>query len=268
MVKSWINQGIGLWAVQTASLFLVKDQGSYTMSSTGDHITDSWSSTQLSTAAVSTDTTIEVDSITGISDGDYIGIILDDNTAHWTTVNGAPSGTTVTLTDAITGAAAIDNNVYFYTTKSGAAEAIIDAVHRIASSNSDRPMNIIARADYYNNYGNKTSNGSPTEIYVDDQLDSTVLRIYPEPDTSLNRIEFTYQRTLEDFDAATDTPDFPQAWYEALCWNLAKRLMVKYGTPREMRMEIRQAAMETLSDAMSFDSENASLYLEVNMQGK
>lgn len=44
---------------------------------------------------------IVVGSITGLSDGDYIGITLDNGTQHQTTINGAPGGTTVVITDAI-----------------------------------------------------------------------------------------------------------------------------------------------------------------------
>lgn len=67
--------------------------------------------TTLSVAAVSTDTTITVASATGISSGDNIAVLLDDGTTHFTTVNGAPSGSVVTLTAAMPGAAAIGNDV-------------------------------------------------------------------------------------------------------------------------------------------------------------
>lgn len=268
MVKSWINKGAGLWVVQKATLFLEKDKGAYNVGPTGDHITESYGSTALSVAGVDTDTTISVDSITGISDGDYIGIILDDNTSHWTTVNGAPSGSTVTLTDALDGAAAIDNKVYFYTTKTDRARRVMNLNHHNLTSGNDIPMIKISREDYYHNFGNKTTNGQPTNAYFDPQLGNSVLYVYPEPDRSDNAITLTYLRPLEDFDTATDTPDFPQEWYGALCWNLAKWLMVKYGTPSQSKQEIKMLAGETLAEALMFDTEDTSLYLEVNKQGK
>lgn len=57
------------------------------------------------------DATVEVTSIAGLSSGDPIGIILDDGTQHKTTINGAPAGSTVTLTTAISGDAAAGNAV-------------------------------------------------------------------------------------------------------------------------------------------------------------
>lgn len=46
-------------------------------------------------------TTVTVADITGFSDADYIGIILDDGSQHKTTVNGAPAGSDIDFDDAI-----------------------------------------------------------------------------------------------------------------------------------------------------------------------
>jgi hypothetical protein len=52
-------------------------------------------------------TTITVNSITGIASGDNIGVKLNTGLYHFTTVNGAPSGNTVTLTAAIPGSGVV-----------------------------------------------------------------------------------------------------------------------------------------------------------------
>ena len=52
-------------------------------------------------------TTITVASITGIASGDIIGIKLDTGLYHFTTVNGAPAGSTVTLTAALPGSGVV-----------------------------------------------------------------------------------------------------------------------------------------------------------------
>jgi hypothetical protein len=57
--------------------------------------------TTLTADANATDTSITVASISGFSDGDYIGITMDDGTQHQTTINGAPAGSTINLDDAI-----------------------------------------------------------------------------------------------------------------------------------------------------------------------
>lgn len=68
-------------------------------------------STTLQTAEVATDTALDVVSISGFSDGDYIGITLDDGTQHQTTINGAPSGNTINIDDALPSGAAIGSAV-------------------------------------------------------------------------------------------------------------------------------------------------------------
>ena len=47
------------------------------------------------------ETDVVVASITGFSDADYIGVILDDGSQHQTIINGAPSGSTIVMTDAV-----------------------------------------------------------------------------------------------------------------------------------------------------------------------
>lgn len=67
--------------------------------------------TALSVAAIATDITITVTSAAGMATGDLIGVLLDDGTTHWTTINGAPVANVITLTVAMPSAAAIGNNV-------------------------------------------------------------------------------------------------------------------------------------------------------------
>jgi len=68
-------------------------------------------STTLTVAAVATDTALTVADITGFADGEHIGILLDDGTQHQTTVNGAPSGNTINITDQMPSGAGIGKAV-------------------------------------------------------------------------------------------------------------------------------------------------------------
>lgn len=95
------------------TLMLVTDATVYSYNSAQEqwqYISDGVD-TELSSAASATDTSIEVDDITGFGDGDFIGILLDDGSQHQTTINGAPAGSTINLTDAMPGAAAVNNAV-------------------------------------------------------------------------------------------------------------------------------------------------------------
>jgi len=68
-------------------------------------------STTVIVAGVVTDLTIEVLSITGFDDGDFIEIELDTGTQHQTIIDGAPSGSTITFIDALPSDVSIDNLV-------------------------------------------------------------------------------------------------------------------------------------------------------------
>ena len=70
--------------------------------------------TQMRVAAIALATTMEVDSTTGMIAGDRVGIKLDSDDIHWTTVASITDADTFELTDGIPAgeAAAIDNDVY------------------------------------------------------------------------------------------------------------------------------------------------------------
>ena len=102
MVKAWQNEGIGLWKTVEASLFPSYQGYSYSIGPTGDHCSTGGYKTEIATAAASGANTITVDTDENMTDGDYIGIELDDGTLQWTTINGAPAADVVTLTAALT----------------------------------------------------------------------------------------------------------------------------------------------------------------------
>ncbi len=57
--------------------------------------------TTMNTAEAAGGTTLDVVAIAGFSNGDFIGVELDSGKQHQTTINGAPSGNNITITDAI-----------------------------------------------------------------------------------------------------------------------------------------------------------------------
>ncbi len=57
--------------------------------------------TTMNTAEAAGGTTLDVVAIAGFTNGDFIGVELDSGKQHQTTINGAPSGNNITITDAI-----------------------------------------------------------------------------------------------------------------------------------------------------------------------
>lgn len=67
--------------------------------------------TTMAVAGEALDMTINTYYPDRFADGDVIGVTLDSEDIHWTTVNGTPTATTITLASALTGAVAVDNEI-------------------------------------------------------------------------------------------------------------------------------------------------------------
>ena len=263
MISAWQADDYGLWLNNEATLYLDYETSmSYTLGSTGDHATLTPQSTAIATAASSGDSTITVDSDDNITNGDAIGIELDDNTMQWTTVNGVPASNVVTLTAVLTDDVAVDNVVYNYTTKLIRPLSIIEARLRNEDGN-DTVMNIVSRNEYMA-FADKDSTGVPNTIYYDPQLTNGVLYVYPISNSVEYTIKFTGKFPVEIFDAYGNSPDFPQQWLLALQYNLAVLLAPEYPkdvTPTQLTLLIPQA--RALKEQIKmFDTDNTSIFIQ------
>ena len=258
MVKAWQGKGLHLWTKADATLFFVRGQARYAIGAAGDHAAIDPVKTELSVAAVATDPTVTVDSATGIANADNIGIELDDLTLHWTTVSGAPAGDVITLAVAMPSAAAVDGHVYAYTKRLDRPLRCMD-YQRLDDADQDIPIISFSREEYFDT-PNKTTIAKTTEVYYDAQLDLGQMYLWPTPDTVRDRLKFTAILPLEDFDAATDNPHFPQEWLEAIEFNLAVRLAPAFGVPMEERAWLKAEAREKEEDARMWDTEPESIY--------
>ena len=257
MIKAWQAEGIAMWTTREASLFFSYREASYSIGPTGDHCSTAGYKTEVATAAASGVSTITVDSDDDITDGDYIGIELDDGTVQWTTVNGTPSSDVVTLTASLTDTVAINNHVYNYTSKIQRPLEIIE-VRRISSSETDVPLEIISR-DEYMRLSDKDSYGAVNQVYYDPLLTNGKMYVWPTPNDVKEYLKFSCRIPIEDFDSASNDPDFPKEWLMALSWNLAVYVAPKFGKSID-GLFLTNAG--TLKQAVKdFDHEDTSIYI-------
>lgn len=262
MVKSWQTEGIGLWLFSFATIYLEYNKQYYNLnSSTGDHATLSSDETALGADAASGATSITVDSISGITASDYIGIELDDGTMQWTTVSGTPSGTTVNLGAALTDDASEDNVVYTYTTKMARPLSILE-LRSVDSSGNEIPVELVARDIFMMNTPKDMLASYPVQSYYDPQLTTGVLYVHPTASDVSCRLHATVKGTVNDFDAASNNAHFPVEWLEALKYNLAIRLAPEFSTRiknTQMIPLVVSMARELKDQAKMFDSDNTSV---------
>lgn len=257
MVKAFQAEGLNLFALQRTYVFTQKDTNQYPLSSASNsaHWTTSFVATRLAVAAIATATAITVQDATGINDTDQIGIVLDDGTTFWTTVNGAPVGDVITITDALPEAANEGNVVYSYVTRAERPMKIQKAVRSIVGG-SDIPLPVVV-LDEYADLPNKTDDGYINTLYYDPQIGTGFLYTWPENDNPESYLTLWVQRTLDDIvDPATDDLDFPQEWYLALAFNLALLLTPKYDPPTKAASLISTMAKFYKDEAMGWDQED------------
>ena len=272
MLKSWEADGLRLWCKTEGMLFLDADTAKYdfqTSATSHSCLVSDFVGTQLSADASSGASTITVDSISGISNGDYIGVELEDGSMQWTTVNGAPSGSTITLTATLTDDADTDGYVYTYTTKCERPLKLLQArrTSDLLGTPIDLPMRILERPEYFE-LTNKSSSSTPLQVYHDPQLNVGYFYLWPTPSDETEVIRFTFSRRIEDVDTLANTMDVPQEWLEAIIWNLAARLSFHSSSPpMDERAGLIAVAQDMKDKLDGWDREYGSVSFSPDYQG-
>lgn len=266
-LKHLMSRGPHLWRQTEGVLFLTEDEQYYDLgtASGGDHATklSDFVSTTLSAAAVLGAGTITVASITSLASGDFIGIELADGTRQWTTINGAPAGSTVTLTDVLTGAADSAATVYSYTTKVERPVRITGLRRRV--SGNDTPVELVSRQEYFEQ-ANKAAAGKVNIAFYDRQVSLGRLYVWPTADNVEDTLRFTYERTFEDMDVNGDNFDVPGEWLETIRFGLGYRLAIELGRPLERIMFLKGEAEQRERELLGFDQEDASVYVQPDIR--
>lgn len=259
VLKELHTFGLRVWCREDCILFVTPGTAEYALGNGANcALEDDCVMTTLTTAADDADTTITVASVTGMAVSDYIGIVLDDKTTHWTTISAINTGTKViTLTSAISGDdAASANNVYTFTTKitkplevrsmwrsdgNLAAETTIQMdplTHETLRSHSSRVTR--GTSIYYSYQPLKTSG---------------VLEIYMTPEDSKQFLRLTTSRMLNDTGSASEYLDIPSEWLQCIIYTVATNLAPDYGKEQLAATVLGPAAQQKLLNAMMWDVE-------------
>lgn len=264
LIQDWKADGLHLWSKAEGVIFMAPGQASYSLGGTNSDnasLDAGVVQTTLSADALAAAATISVASITGLSTGMYLGIQLDSGTIQWTTVNGAPSGSTVTPAVVLAGAAASGNVVYAYTTKLLRPTRVLGARRRIVASGSDIPITLMERPDYFDQ-PTKTIQATVTMVYYDPQLTTGKLYVWTTQQSPVDTIRITFERPLEQVDDLTNTMDVPQEWLRTLVHCLAADLAPKHSLPLQERVLLEGKATSMKSKLLGFDREYASVIFQ------
>lgn len=282
MVKGWETNGLQLWERKYGAIFPQKGQEVYVLGSPGpggDHaclstpLGTGFIDTTLTAAIAASTTTAVVSAVSNantifatvgvpalsMASTNYIGLQQTDGTMFWTTINGTPSGTTVTLTTGPTVGCSSGARVVVYATKLTRPLRTLDGFTRQLAGN-DIPHLLIPR-ELYNRFGMKSSQGTSIQTYYDVQENVGHLYVYPTTSDVTQTIYIEFQKAIEDFSSSADDFDMPQEWGEALKFNLALRIAPEYSVPKDRYAQIKELASYTFERLNSWDQETSSVYL-------
>lgn len=275
LAKQWqgkadMAHGLKVHTRQRVTMFLASGQQQYTIgpAATDNNATTQYGRTTISAAEAAGQTVISITSNTDtttapgttvtMTNGDYIGIQLDDGTLQWTTISGTPS-TTATISVALTGAAAAGNYVYWYTAKAQRFPILEFATLR-NSDLIDMALDILEDVQQYEALPNKTRSGDPMAVLCEPLRLNTRITLDSQPADVTKQLRLTVMYPSEDYDATTDDVAFPQEWFAALEWELAFRLHAAYGVTWTPAMQ--QLYMQATSIARELNPDNVVAYFE------
>jgi hypothetical protein len=256
MVKEWVGRGIDIWLRDEITLFLQPDQQSYALGTA--NATASYVETTLSAAEATGQTVLSVTSSTGMTAADIVGIKMDDDTIHWSTIASVDSSVQITIDDATDDGAASGNKVYAYTTTAGRPTKIVSAYRRDVN-NIDTEVRMIGEAEY-RSQSKKDASGPPVEAWYQPTLTTGTLYVWPvDGGSDWDKLVLSAQFYPDDFDSASDNPEFPIEWGSVLIWSLAAELASEYGLPENEQARLWSTSEFKLNELLDYDVENADV---------
>lgn len=266
MMRSWQSDGLHVWTQQTGVLFQTENQAKYTTNTDRMCNIDDLVTTSLSADEATGQTVLSVTSVTDMLAGDEIGILLNDQTMHWTDIV-TVGATTVTVTDALPSAASSGNNVYAFTTRLGKIVKIYDdiRVRNMTTGNNSQynetPIFLFSRQEY-NILSNKTNTGLTSQVYFQPLRDTSAFYLWPVPNNAINLVLFTYERDLLDFDTPTDSADMPAEWTRTVVMCLAAELANIAGIPDNRAADIVGRANAMREKLLGWDNDEYSIRIQ------
>jgi hypothetical protein len=136
---------------------------------------------------------------------------------------------------------------------------ILEASYRNAS-NIDTPLTKINRSAYQA-LSNKTSEGQPTQYFVERFIDKITITLYLTPGSSEagNFINYYYTKRIDDAGAYTNDADVPYRFVPCMIAGLAYYLSVKFAPERIQALKLLYE--DELNRALEEDGSSSSTYI-------
>lgn len=274
IIKQWqgradMKAGLKVWTRQRITLLFAVGQQSYLIgpASTDARASTAVGHTTISAAEAAGQTTISITSNTDTTSypgttitmtaSDFVGIELDDGTIQWTTISGTP-GATMTIANALTGAAAAGNVVYWFTSRAQRFPDI-EAIYLRSFDKTDTPIDLYRTVqDYELGVLDKYGAGSPTSALIEPLRITTRITFDSQPTDMTEYAVIVALYPAEDYDLTTNDIAFPQEFFAALEWELAFRVAPAFNRPWTKEREINRQQATLIAGQVN--PENSTAY--------
>lgn len=135
---------------------------------------------------------------------------------------------------------------------------IYDATRYTITTADEVPITPISRRDYLS-LPNKTSSGTPVQVYYDPQIVNGVLYVWPPASATGDMIKLSVDRLVADVGDGDNIIDIPPEWMECVKYNLALRISPEYspgmdevGVKMAIAMKEKMESEQTDAPASTF----------------
>jgi hypothetical protein len=239
LFADWANRGLNLWTIEQITQTVA----------------------QLSTSsAVATYPLGTITLTVGASGSFSVGETITGGTSAVTAqIITLPSGTTMTITvpsgtftatETITGSSSAATTTVSSVPSLADAQAAGDILEMVVRRDGeDITMSRMSRSQYLTT-PTKTTQGRPTQFYVDRQITPTIT-VWPVPENSTDSLIYYRIKRIQDADASVDTADIPFRFLPCLVAGLAYQIAMKK-SPQRVQI-LKMAYEEEFERAASQD---------------
>jgi hypothetical protein len=143
--------------------------------------------------------------------------------------------------------------------------AVLLATYKEGVNSTETPLTRMTYESYIS-ISNKAATGAPTMYNFERRLSDAKFRLNVIPTATMvsngDTVEIAYLTPIEDFDASSNDPYFPQEWYRPLKWLLAQELHPEAG--KKMPAEVAALAGQSVEVANTFEPESSNMFFEPN----
>jgi hypothetical protein len=142
-----------------------------------------------------------------------------------------------------------------YTAPSDASD-VLEMVFR--NGDTDTTMTKVSRSEYQA-IPNKSSQGQPTQYFIQRNLSNVTITLYLTPNTTDTQINYYYLGRIEDAGSYTNNPDAPYRFLPCMVSGLAYFLSQKISPERTQSLKLYYE--DEMQRALTEDSQSTSVHI-------